>query len=479
MPPIVALSLCLYFCFLVLRKDVKNHPEVSLVNWVPLLWMLRCASKSITFWLNFSASLTGEEIGNADFFYLSSLMGMSVLILARRGNQLQVLFRENAFLFLFFAYLAISCTWSPFVALSLKRWFRTMGDLMMALVILTEKHRLAAVAALFRRCALLFIPLSIILIKYYPSLGRAPARSWGGVWAPDMWVGVATHKNTLGQLCLVSSIYFVWSYLLAKREGRPLPTFLFSKIPLHLFYLGMSFYLINGAGHSRSTTSILCLGVAISVFFTLGRFPKWNLRYRYFLPLLGCVLIAAYSLNAISKLVFEKPLSEVGLAILGKRPDLTDRKQIWETVIKFGMQHPFLGAGYMAFWSGEVSESFSEMFSQGLGQAHDGYLELWAHEGFVGLGIFLIAIYVLLKSAVKMCDVDFEYGRLRLMLIITILVHNYSEAGFIRPNHLMWFVFLLVAINCPQLPITKCSLAVNDDQNSTKIMPQTSVIFSV
>jgi hypothetical protein len=38
-------------------------------------------------------------------------------------------------------------------------------------------------------------------------------------------------------------------------------------------------------------------------------------------------------------------------------------------------------------------------------------------------------------------------------LLIT-LFHNYSEAGFPRPTHLVWFVFLLVVINLKSVQVS-------------------------
>jgi O-antigen ligase len=88
-----------------------------------------------------------------------------------------------------------------------------------------------------------------------------------------------------------------------------------------------------------------------------------------------------------------------------------------------------------------------EIHPWGPHQAHNGYIEIWLHLGLVGLLLFVLVIRQGLQGVSLLFQKDFEYGRFRLILLLIILLHNYSEAGFPRPTHLVWFVFLLAAVN--------------------------------
>ena len=59
------------------------------------------------------------------------------------------------------------------------------------------------------------VPLSIVLIKYYPYLGKTFS-PWGG----QEYTGVSTSKNMLGALCLVSGIFFFWDTITRWHQRR-------------------------------------------------------------------------------------------------------------------------------------------------------------------------------------------------------------------------------------------------------------------
>jgi O-antigen ligase len=106
-----------------------------------------------------------------------------------------------------------------------------------------------------------------------------------------------------------------------------------------------------------------------------------------------------------------------------------------------------LGAGYGAFWNRRVLAIMRERFSWGPGQSHNGYIEVYAQLGLVGLSIFGVVVLSSVRHAVRLCFKNFELGRWRIVLLICVLFQNLAEAGFPRPTHLMWFTFLIVAVN--------------------------------
>ena len=66
----------------------------------------------------------------------------------------------------------VSLLWSDFPDVAFKRWTKALGDLVMVLVVLSDREPISAVKRLFSRTEFLLIPLSVLLIKYYPTLGR-------------------------------------------------------------------------------------------------------------------------------------------------------------------------------------------------------------------------------------------------------------------------------------------------------------------
>ena len=75
--------------------------------------------------------------------------------------------KNNIWILVLFLYLGISILWSDFMGVSFKRWIRATGDLVMALVVLTEPAPYEAIKTLINRCAIVLIPLSLLFIKYF------------------------------------------------------------------------------------------------------------------------------------------------------------------------------------------------------------------------------------------------------------------------------------------------------------------------
>src|SRR5262245_40099787 len=173
----IALLMYALFTTLALWKDCKSRSRVSHAIWIPFTWLVICASRSLTQWLNLSGSI-GMDYDDAnlqgspiDRIFLTLLMALGILVLLKRQHRLFDLLRNNKAILLFFLFLGMSTLWSDVSEVSLRRWLRLVGGLLMVTVILTELDPIVAVKIALRRCAYLLIPLSVIYIKYFPELG--------------------------------------------------------------------------------------------------------------------------------------------------------------------------------------------------------------------------------------------------------------------------------------------------------------------
>jgi exopolysaccharide production protein ExoQ len=434
MPSSIALLLSFGFSFFVYWRDRAREPQMSLALWVPTLWMMRCASRTLSAWFGGTDFPVHYDDGNIyDQVLLGGLMIAGITVLMKRRIDWVDLLSVNKWLIVLFLYMAVSSAWSDYPFLSLKRWIRTVGDLIVVLVVITEDDPLKAIETVFRRTAILLIPLSIVLAKYFPELGRAQEKHW----APDSWIGVATHKNTLGQLLLVSGFYFFWELATRKREMRP-------SRPIAVSYLLMTAYLLNGGGTSRSTTCILLLLGAVVLYVILQRYKNTPERVAKLL-LVGVVCVGM--LVMVDDLVLQDTLFSSFVEAQGKDPTLTGRTDLWHDLIPLGMRNPLLGAGFQGFWTPSMTDYLHTLHSWGPSQAHNGYIEIFINLGLTGLALFVFVFLSGFRGAIRTAFSYFRYGQLRIILLIVTLVHNYTESGFARPTHLMWLLFLLVAVS--------------------------------
>jgi exopolysaccharide production protein ExoQ len=454
MTPPLALGLCLVFCFVALYQEGKLHKDAAWSVWLPTLWMMRCASRSLTLWFHpdlFDTELAEGSLHDQVFF--GGLMMLGWAVLWQRRSRVQEILRSNVFLCIFFAYMGLSVFWSEDIA-SFKRWTKALGDLTMALVVIIEPKPLQVILAVFRRTAYLLIPLSVVLIRYFHALGTRRSKDW----AADWWLGVATHKNTLAQLCLVAGIVLLWDAARTWRDSRQVVRLPLVKVRLDILYGVMLAYLLYGDGHSKSTTSFLVLVFASGLFLLL------NYQHRRGRPIVPThfvcgLLLAGLLAHFGMELLFGSSLYEVVLESQGKDATLTGRTDLWHDLWIMGQRHTLLGAGYEGFWNPKNCLQLKEVHFWGPRQAHNGYLEIWLNLGLVGLGLFALVVGHALYSTTPLFQTEFEYGTFRLIVLLITLLHNYSEAGFPRTQHLVWFVFLLVVVNVKSGPATAAEQA--------------------
>ncbi|MDR0306536.1 MAG: O-antigen ligase family protein [Chitinispirillales bacterium] len=411
-----------------------EKPHVSAAMWLPLLWMMRCGSRSLLYWLNPEAAMSADSNdllnGNPvdrNFFIVLEVMAFGVL--AFRKFDVLNFTKNNKILVLLYIYMLSSFLWSAFPDVSTRRWVRTLGDLLMVLVILSEKDVPAALDWMYRRFVYVLIPVSVFFVKYMREFGVA----YDFTGKAEMWVGVTTHKNSLGQLVVIGSIFLFWAFL--RKKGR------ICDIPV--FIMGM--WLLNGSGTSNSKTSVMVFIMGAALVFTLSRIKN--------VKIIAITLCSSLTLlfltEAMLEVFFKTSIFNFVLASTGRDATLTGRTELWEAVIALGMKQPLLGGGYGAFWLGNFSNNLWQVFVWHPTQAHNGYIDIFVDLGIVGLVVVISLIIAAFVSSYKEIMAGSEFGKFRFVLILMVVIYNISESSLIRPTSLLWFTFLLMAVNDP------------------------------
>lgn len=362
---------------------------------------------------------------DALFFFAFILAGLFVL--ARRGLSWSSVVAQNWPLFLFYAFLLTSVGWanSPFV--SFKRWFKEFGNIVMVLVILTEADPLQAIRATFVRCAYWLLPLSVIFIRYFPSMGRF----YSGHGGEGEFTGVTMQKNSLGVLVLVTGFIILWDWLSLLREQEKSKA-----MRMHgwlcIALLLMSVYLLYMC---NSQTSILCLLIG-GIILASTRLPmlKRNLR------LLTVGSVAAVVAFLVLDQLFG--LKEHVVATMGRDMTFTGRTDVWRELLALKTD-PIFGVGFMSFW--DDMQYRSKLPDWIAFSAHNGYVEQYLAGGW--LGIFFLAV-MLLATLVRVnreLTVGGDYGAVRFAICIITLVANFSESNFACMTP-VGFIFLIAAI---------------------------------
>lgn len=419
-----------------LDRDSESRPSPAL--WIPTLWLLISGSRSITEWLALRPAVSlaqkYSDSSPIDAAFYAVLMASGLAVLNYRTVRVKIFLRQNVPLLVFFAYCALSVLWSDFPFVALKRWSKSVGDIVMVMVVLTDSHPKHAIWQLFKRAAFVLLPLSVLLIALFPDVGTG--------YNPEdmtvMYFGVTTFKNMLGLIAMVCGLFSL-GQMVSAYEDRTMRNRR-SHLLAHAIVFATASWLIVKA---NSMTSLACLVLAGAVLILAGQrsIRRWHV---------GVPLVAAVGVLLPASVLLFDSLGPV-LHSLGRNSTLTGRTLIWHVVLSL-QTNPWFGTGFESFWLGSRLERVWHMSVDGIQEAHNGYLELYLNLGWCGillLGAVIASGYVQVIAAVRS---DRPYARLRLAFLTATLIFSMTEAGF-RMLTPIWLAFLLAACDSPLLPI--------------------------
>jgi O-antigen ligase len=290
-----------------------------------------------------------------------------------------------------------------------------------------------------RRCFLLHIPIDVILIKYYRSIGVGWDYTGG-----EMWIGLTKQKNSLGQILMTAATYFSWDSLRKLRESL-------LRLNVNILYILMILWLLIGPGEGRSITSISALLVGVGVVVGLHFAPKSRkILDRFFIKSVAVLLFFLMVLG-LGMGAFHADWTFFGgfLEMTGREQTLTGRTELWMDMLEIAKENPISGVGYGSFWIGDKANNLWERHIWGPQEGHNGYLDVYIELGIIGLLLFGFFLFGTFRVIRDMLIEDFEFGVFRMAFFIMILVHNLAESSFLRSDHNLWFILVLIAINIP------------------------------
>jgi O-antigen ligase len=418
--------------------DRDNSVRTSKALWLPVLYLWAVGSRPVSTWLGIAPAygtdpqLDGSPVDRAFF---AVLLIAAACVLVHRGRRVFTFLNANLPILIYFLFCLASVLWSDFPGVAFKRWTKSIGDLLMILLVVTDEQPVAALRRLFSRTGFMLIPLSLLFIKYYPNLGRGYDQ-WSG--APSNF-GVSLNKNMLGVITLVLLLGAVWRVLALVR---------FDQMPSHrgrhllaqgmLLVLGVYLLMLTG-----SATSSVCFVLSAGLLFaTRLRFMRRNAAAVHVLFL---ALIAT-----VSSFMLVGGIASIAHAV-GRDPTLTGRTDIWAAIIPMA-SNTLVGAGFESFWlSPRVAARLWELFPNlPINEAHDGYLEVYLQLGWVGVGLIGIILVNGYRRSVKAFRREPVLGGLLVAYILCATIYSITEAGF-RMMDPIWIFFLLAVIEASSI----------------------------
>jgi len=387
--------------------------------WIPVIWFWITGSRSVSAWIggNFGAfsveSLDDGSPTDAAVFLGLEVVGLAVV--SSRSRRALTLLALNLPVVLYWSYSLMSVGWTDVPGIAIKRWIKATGDVIMALVVLTDAQPVAALKRLFSRLGFVLLPVSVLLIRYYPALGRG-FEYWGG---ESTNIGVTGNKNSLGAIAFVLTLGAAWQVL--QLYGSPAGRKRSRRLIAQLAIVGIGIWLLHDA-HSATAGTCFALAAGVMLMINMrqirGR-PRAVTAVVAMLVVVGGVLVV----TGLKDVIVED--------VIGRRPDLTGRaSDIWPVLIPMA-PNVLVGAGFESFWTGARMQKLWEIFpSTHINESHNGYIEVYLNLGLIGV-ILIVSLFIHgYRRSVAATSRDPYLGSMLLVYVMAAALYNYTEAGF-------------------------------------------------
>jgi exopolysaccharide production protein ExoQ len=450
MNPQIATAACLTAILCLFMMDRDRYARTSPALWIPTAWILIVCSRFVSQWTVTvsEAPTTQQQIEGSplDRAILTGILLMGIIVLLCRGRRVLKLLRMNAPIILFFAYCLLSILWSDYPDVSLRRWIKGLGDLVVVLIVLTERDRTAAVKKLLARVTFLLIPLSVLFIEYYPSIGQSYSLESGATF----FRGVTMNKNECGMLCLIAGLATVWrlTYILRDKYHRT------RRLIAHGAILACILWLLFVA---NSATSLACFLLASAFIVTVNLHGKPRAARIH-------LIAGATAFAGLLVAIFPETYAFVVHA-LGRNTTLTDRVSLWHSLLGINI-NPWVGTGFASFWMGNRLDKLWSLFSWQPNEAHNGYLGVYLNLGCVGLSLLAVLLVTGYRNIIASLRSDPEFGSMMIGFYAMAVIYNFTEEAF-RLMDPVWIFFLMAIMSAPSFFFDQRSdaLQASDEQS--------------
>jgi O-antigen ligase len=421
-----AVLACIGFIGWLIRHDMRVRQFMPPYVIIPAMWLAIIGSRPLAYWLMpWESQAMATDNNPWNLLVQGSLIGAGIVVLHRKGHDWIAFVRNNKWLSALYIYFACTALWSPDSFTTVKRVARDFGGVVMVLILLSSRDPYETIRTVFVRVGYILLPLSVVLIKYYPEFGRCYSKGW-----ELMYTGVTMHKNALGAMTLVIVLMLsldVLELLRGSAMGQKNIT-LVSRVSVIIIGLWL-------LGVSNCKTALLSGAVAVTAFLGGRYLTKCGSIHAAEVVLVG--LAAGVALTEVNV-----HLSKPVIAALGRQENLTGRTEVWRRVREQRID-PLVGYGFMSFWDSDAAKIYGEHTD--LKTAHNGYLETYIDGGVIGVILLVAFLAESFKKAVRELFVEGYYGRAKFAFFIVFLVYNYSESAFFRLG-IVWFMFLSTSV---------------------------------
>jgi exopolysaccharide production protein ExoQ len=343
---------------------------------------------------------------------------ITTIILVKNFRQFRKVLKSDKLILSLILLAIISVIWSVEPTVSFRRSIALLGTSLFAyLVYIRYKFNdfLHILSASFK----IIITLSLITILIIPEYGIMSGIHEGSIR------GIYTHKNTFGRIIALSVFLFTILYLKEKNQIKKLKT---------IFWISLSIVLVLLSKSAQAMILILILYYIIIIYKIHNK--KNVFIYSLLLSISILLIIILFNIEII-------------FGLFDRDTTMTGRLPLWVTLLYFISEKPLLGYGYGAFWVGESSYAavIWAIVKWDTPHAHNGFIDLILHTGFIGFTILIIAYVKHIRQSLIYINKSLNYQKLwPLLVLVFILISNITASVILIHNNFYWILYVLNAL---------------------------------
>ena len=289
----------------------------------------------------------------------------------------------------------------------------------------TPKEQMRMMVWLFGIYVLLNLMASLILPSYGTNI------STDGLSLQ----GVAGHKNSLSAAMGMAAMLFLDLALYGYKYRRT-------------FFAGAGIaFIILLFSKGRGGLAVFLGLLPLLPFYKVAR-QDYRLK--------TVLTIFAFAIGLVMSIATWTNLEFIVVDLLGKDMDFTGRIPLWNYLIQRGLEKPWLGYGYGAFWT-NPTETFqiamnvpwmSSLADGGKAHAHNAYIDLFLQLGWLGILLVTLSFLsvsirvVLLLGLTKQIE---YFWMLQLILFMAVGSISDSATAFLSYRSLYWVLYVSTA----------------------------------
>lgn len=279
----------------------------------------------------------------------------------------------------------------------------------------------------------------ILTISVLLSLAIAiamPAIGTHGASLASPWKGIYPYKNTLARIMSLAAMFYLLTAIDSRRQRW---------LALGGFCLALILVLCSQGKTSYVVFLILLCLLPLSIIFR-QHYKLQIALYSIFVLLAG--LVVTWSALNLETIVVKG---------LGKDLSFNGRTDIWILAIEKGLQRPWLGYGYVGFWTSDAGlfivnntwASTEENSDAGFRfNCHNHFIDLFLQVGGLGMLMYIISYLMVFTRVIGLLSLTKDLKFLwMLQFVVSQTLFNLADSATLLNPDGSWTIYISIALS--------------------------------